>query len=127
MVAMALTPNENIPEHECWDLLKGQSVGRVALSVAALPAIVPVGYSVDGAELTISIDAHDTIPAKAFQDAVVAFEVDSMNSGTHTGWIVHIVGSAHMTTDGGDGAQRKVHLIPAVISGQRIHVDGHHQ
>ena len=127
---MALTPNENIPEQECWDLLKGQSVGRVALSVAALPAIVPVGYSVDGAELTISIDAHDTIPAKAFHDAIVAFEVDTIDAATHRGWTVHVIGCASITeqtTNGDRAARRTVKLVPARITGQRIHVDGHHQ
>ena len=94
---MRLTPNEIIPENECWDLLKRESVGRVALSVAALPAIVPVGYSVDGAELTITLDAHETIPEKALDDAIVAFEVDTIDSANHTGWIVHVIGSAHMT------------------------------
>ena len=44
---MGPSHDENIPENECWDLLKSQSLGRVALSVAALPAIVPVAYSIE--------------------------------------------------------------------------------
>jgi nitroimidazol reductase NimA-like FMN-containing flavoprotein (pyridoxamine 5'-phosphate oxidase superfamily) len=126
---MRLTPNENIPENECWELLRSKSVGRVALSIAALPAIVPVGYSVDGPELTINLDAHEAIPETALHDAIVAFEVDTIDSVTHSGWIVHVTGSAHMaehTTDISEGAVRRtVRLAPAVITGQRVHVDGH--
>lgn len=121
--------DENIPHNECWDLLKSQSLGRVALSVAALPAIVPVAYSVDGDELTISLDPHQTLPEKAFRDAVVAFEVDTIDPATHHGWIVHVTGSACLTaTEDGDGAvARTVQLVPAIITGQRVQSDGRHQ
>lgn len=126
---MGPSHDENIPENECWDLLKSQSLGRVALSVAALPAIVPVAYSIDGDELTIGLDPHQTFPERAFRDAVVAFEVDTIDPVTHHGWIVHVTGSARLTaTEDGDGAvARTVHLVPTVITGQRVQADGRHQ
>jgi len=42
-----------IPEPECWELLASTSVGRIALSIGALPAILPVQYYLDGQTLAV--------------------------------------------------------------------------
>ena len=38
---------------ECRRLLESHYVGRIGLSVAALPVIVPVNYAVDGDQIVI--------------------------------------------------------------------------
>jgi nitroimidazol reductase NimA-like FMN-containing flavoprotein (pyridoxamine 5'-phosphate oxidase superfamily) len=121
---MRLVTHENIPANECWELLQSEHLGRVALSVAALPAMVPVAYSVEGAESTISLDALQAMPTTAVDEAVIAFEVDTLDPQTHHGWIVHIVGTGRVsapTKDGRDGdVRRVVNLVPAIITGQRL-------
>jgi nitroimidazol reductase NimA-like FMN-containing flavoprotein (pyridoxamine 5'-phosphate oxidase superfamily) len=42
-----------LSERECWGLLATASVGRLALSVRALPVIVPVQYYLDGRRLAV--------------------------------------------------------------------------
>jgi nitroimidazol reductase NimA-like FMN-containing flavoprotein (pyridoxamine 5'-phosphate oxidase superfamily) len=39
-----MAPEEPISPEECWGLLATASVGRIALSVRALPVILPVHY-----------------------------------------------------------------------------------
>ena len=48
-------PDELIPENRCWELLTTVSVGRLALSVRALPVILPVQYYLDGRRLAICL------------------------------------------------------------------------
>jgi hypothetical protein len=40
--------DDALSERECWELLATVSVGRLALSVRALPVILPVQYYLDG-------------------------------------------------------------------------------
>jgi hypothetical protein len=120
---MRLVTSENLPENECWELLRTQSLGLVAVSLAALPAIVAVAYSVNDAESTISFQALQAIPKKTLDDAVIAFEVDALDPRTHQGWIVHIVGSARVsaTNHDHDGAVRRAAtLAPTMITGERL-------
>ena len=48
-------PQERIPESRCWELLATISVGRLALSVRALPQILPVQYYLDGRSLAVCL------------------------------------------------------------------------
>ena len=47
------TSEELISEERCWELLATASVGRLALSVQALPMILPVQYYLDGRKLAV--------------------------------------------------------------------------
>ncbi len=49
---------------ECWELLKTVPVGRLVLSLKALPVLLPVQYYVDADELTICL-GHFTIPERS--------------------------------------------------------------
>jgi nitroimidazol reductase NimA-like FMN-containing flavoprotein (pyridoxamine 5'-phosphate oxidase superfamily) len=121
---MRLVTDEAITETECWEFLESQRLGHVALSIAALPAIVPVDYTVDAAKSVISLYARQATLETALDAKVVAFEVDALDLRTHHGWIVHIVGTARLTAAtkvDPDGAVRPVvELTPAVITGRRV-------
>ena len=43
--------DDALSERECWELLATVSVGRLALSIRALPLILPVQYYLDGRRL----------------------------------------------------------------------------
>jgi hypothetical protein len=82
---------------ECVELLVSVPVGRIGITVGALPVILPVNYSfIDGA--IVFRTASGTKLASATANSVVAFEVDSFASDGHAGWSVLIQGTAHHLT-----------------------------
>ncbi|MFI5042486.1 MAG: pyridoxamine 5'-phosphate oxidase family protein [Acidimicrobiales bacterium] len=115
-----------ISASECWELLKGEVVGRLALSLRALPAILPVQYYVDGEDLAICLGHHE-IPHQAVDGTVVAFAADSIDAPTRVGWTVQVLGITRvprpigMPTDCGQPIVGQiVHLRPAKVTGFSI-------
>jgi hypothetical protein len=118
--------NETIPVEECWDLLTSASVGRIALSVRALPAILPVQYYVDRDWLAICL-GHHRVPPQTVNDTVVAFAADAIDAEQRTGWTVQVQGVARLfdtigvqTDCGQPAAGQVVRLEPATITGHHI-------
>jgi len=116
-----------IPESECWELLASTSVGRVALSIGALPAILPVQYYLDGRTLAVCL-GHRELPERAL-NTVVAFGADAIDPHTRSGWSVQIQGRSvaprqlRINTDcGWPAAGQIVQIEPVTISGYRIHL-----
>lgn len=83
---------------ECMQLLASTKLGRVILSVAALPAAFPVNYRVRGAAI-IFRTGPGTKVTRALDSNVVGFEVDSVDERTGTGWSVLVIGSATIISD----------------------------
>src|SRR6516225_4056707 len=79
-----------IPQEECWELLASASVGRVALSIHALPAILPVQYYLDGRKLAVCL-GHRELPERSL-NAVVAFAADAIDPIGRSGWSVQVQG-----------------------------------
>jgi hypothetical protein len=122
------TPAELIPEEECWQLLATTSVGRVALSVKALPAILPVQYYLDGRTLAVCL-GHRRISERSLHDAIVAFAADAIDPATRSGWSVQIQGRAAIPSRIGFDAEcghptagQIVRIGPARISGHHVHL-----
>lgn len=67
-------------------------VGRVALTVGALPEIVPVNFRVvDG---TVVFGVHsESVLAREAEGTVVAFQVDSFDPEREGGWHVRAIGT----------------------------------
>jgi hypothetical protein len=114
-----------IPELECWELLASASVGRVALSIRALPAILPVQYYLDGRTLAVCL-GHRELPERAL-NAVVAFAADAIDPQTRSGWSVQVQGRSaiprHLRIDtdcGWSAAGQVVQIEPEIISGYRM-------
>ncbi len=66
-------------------------MGRVAISLHALPAILPVAYAVLGDDLVFVARNGSTGLAELHRN-VVAFEVDDIDEATGAGWSVVAVG-----------------------------------
>jgi uncharacterized protein len=125
---------ELLNEAQCRQLLAGGEVGRVGISVGALPAIFPVNYRViDGA--IVYWTAPGSKMSAAVAGAVVAFEVDDYQVADRSGWSVLAVGRADVVTDPdlikrvaathlepfADGARTTVVRIePTFLSGRRL-------
>jgi hypothetical protein len=118
--------NTEISRSECWDLLKTASLGRLVLSVKALPVLFPVQYYVDGEELAICLGHHE-IPDRSTNDAIVAFGADAIDAGTRRGWSVQVRGVVRKprrpgaSTDCGQPtAGPLIYLVPEIITGERV-------
>jgi nitroimidazol reductase NimA-like FMN-containing flavoprotein (pyridoxamine 5'-phosphate oxidase superfamily) len=84
---------EVLDEDDCLDLLRSTSVGRIGLSMGALPVVLPVNYVVDSGRIIIRTGFGSKLSA-ALRNAVVCFEVDCIDPATETGWSVLVTGTA---------------------------------
>ncbi|MCL6735979.1 pyridoxamine 5'-phosphate oxidase family protein [Streptomyces neyagawaensis] len=82
---------------ECRALLSTHGVGRVAVSSASSPAVVPVNYEVVGDTIAFRT-APESVPAAAV-GSEVAFEVDHVDEAMSQGWSVLAVGTARVVTE----------------------------
>jgi uncharacterized protein len=78
---------------ECIRLLAGEHIGRVAISVNALPAILPVRFAIDRGEIVFRASPGGVL-AEATRHAVIAFEADGLEPGVGS-WSVLATGVAH--------------------------------
>ncbi|GAA5152247.1 MULTISPECIES: pyridoxamine 5'-phosphate oxidase family protein [Amycolatopsis] len=92
-----MTELRALSPRQCMDLLSSGTVGRLAFSEHAMPAIRPVNFLLHGGDLVIRTSRTGSI-AKLV-DEVVAFEVDDIDPATHTGWSVVVVGKIHPVTN----------------------------
>jgi hypothetical protein len=117
---------DQLSPSECWELLKTVPVGRLVLSLKALPVLVPVQYYVDADELAICL-GHYTIPERSINDAIVAFGADAIDPASRSGWTVQVQGTSRVprpfganNTCGQPTAGQILHLVPTTIEGHRV-------
>ncbi|MEV4611608.1 pyridoxamine 5'-phosphate oxidase family protein [Kitasatospora sp. NPDC049258] len=88
---------EELQPWECWAKMAPGGVGRVAVSTAEGPQVVPVNYRVlDG---TVLYRTTERSTAATAVGARVAFEVDQLDEALSTGWSVLVTGPAHQVTE----------------------------
>ncbi|URM94580.1 pyridoxamine 5'-phosphate oxidase family protein [Actinomadura madurae] len=90
-----------LPRAECLHLMSTVTVGRLVFTEQALPAVMPVGFVLDHADVVIPLPQGSGLIA-ATRDAIVAFEVDDLDALGRNGWSVTAVGRAHVVSDPGD-------------------------
>ena len=119
-------PEELIPADRCWELLATVSVGRLALSVRALPVILPVQYYLDGRRLAVCL-GHHQLPDRALNEVIIAFAADAIDPVTRSGWSVQVQGRSVIsrrpgadTACGRPAAGQIVQIEPGIISGRHM-------
>jgi uncharacterized protein len=80
-------------EAECLRLLADCHVGRVAVSIGAVPAVFPVNFGLLEGNIVFRTGSGTKLDA-AMRNSVVAFEVDEVDALYHEGWSVLVVGMA---------------------------------
>ena len=104
---------EILDEEECMTLLSGGRVGRVGVTIGALPAIFPVNFAVSDDGSVVFRTGVGTKLAAATDRAVVAFEVDDWDPLEHRGWSVLAVGRAEVVEDPSElEGMRRLPLTP---------------
>ena len=107
---------EVLDRAHCLELLHARSVGRIALTIDALPTVLPVNFKVVDDEIVLRTGPGGKLEA-ATNQAVVAFEVDDFDPMEHTGWSVVITGIARHVTDPAHLDRLGVHTIPRWAAG----------
>ncbi|MFF9011680.1 helix-turn-helix domain-containing protein [Streptomyces sp. NPDC014870] len=131
---------DDIGEEECWELLGGHGVGRVAIEGPEGPAVFPVNYRVVGREIVFMTAADSSLARASASGSEVAFEEDRLDEAFSQGWSVLLVGPARTVSDetsvrrikdagspepwAGDGRDILVTLSPRRVTGRRIRVPG---
>ena len=123
-----------LDEHQCWDLLRSQEVGRLAVAIANHPDIFPVNFVVDHASVVFRT-AEGTKLAAAVLGESVAFETDGESDGE--AWSVVVKGRAveieqmYELFDALDlplypwhaaPKHRFVRILPELVTGRRFRV-----
>lgn len=119
---------EVLSRDECLHLLSTSFVGRVAVTIGALPVILPVSFRLV-ADRVVFRTAVGTKLDAATCNAVVAFEVDQIDRAGATGWSVMVTGIARAAgaldpsdaprwAPAGDG--RLVEISTDMVSGRRL-------
>jgi nitroimidazol reductase NimA-like FMN-containing flavoprotein (pyridoxamine 5'-phosphate oxidase superfamily) len=129
------TTLEVLTEEECYALLRENvaTVGRVGVSVGAVPEILPVNFAMIDGTIIFRTGQGSKLHA-ATRDAVLAFEVD--DSDASSGWSVLVVGRSAEVTDDLEVAstlavipdgwvpgehEHVVRITPSRVTGRRIH------
>lgn len=127
---------EDLDHQECWRLLRGVSVGRLAVWVDNHPDIFPINYTVDHGTLVFRTGDGTKLQA-ATGDTPVALEADGVDADSGIAWSVVIKGQAAPVRDQQEvldtvglhlfpwQAGRKEHFVritPDTVTGRRFKV-----
>ncbi|MDR6793186.1 pyridoxamine 5'-phosphate oxidase family protein [Pseudarthrobacter oxydans] len=122
--------------NDCWDLLRGVSVGHLAVLVDGHPEIFPVNYKVDHGSVVFRTGEGTKLHAAA-QPTAVALEADGTDQDKRTAWSVLVKGHAEVLEPSPElmaGAgltlfpwqagpkDHFVRIIPTAVSGRRFTV-----
>ena len=111
---------EILDRAECLALLRTVPLGRIVFTDQALPAVLPVNFSVWDGSLLIRTGAGGKLAA-ATRNAVVAFEGDDIDPDTGKGWSVVVVGRSSVVEHPAEMAEAG-HLAPRSWVGGREHL-----
>ena len=89
---------EILERQDCLALLTTVPVGRIGLSVRALPVVLPVNFVLCDDEVIVRT-APGTKLTAAMSNAVVAFEADAFDPVRHGGWSVLVQGTTRVLRD----------------------------
>ncbi|GAA3880388.1 pyridoxamine 5'-phosphate oxidase family protein [Streptomyces lacrimifluminis] len=94
-----------LDRQECLRLMAKVPVGRIVYTRQALPAVLPVNFCLDRDAAVLVRTSASSELVGAIVGAVVAFEADAVDAGTHSGWSVVVMGPATLVTDPAEHAR----------------------
>jgi len=113
---------------ECLSLLSTAVVGRIGISMDALPVVLPVNFAMVDADIVFRTVEGTKFHAAA-SGAVVAFEVDGYEPSGQGGWSVLVQGESSVVSGESELAQvSALALDPWALDGAadrfvRIHAE----
>jgi nitroimidazol reductase NimA-like FMN-containing flavoprotein (pyridoxamine 5'-phosphate oxidase superfamily) len=106
---------------DCHEFLRREVLGRVAVSIHALPVILPVIYRVTDRTVWFFTEEGTKLTA-AVTNSIVAFEVDHLDATG--GWSVLVVGRSYEETSSERIAALRADGLAAGAPGMRDHLIG---
>jgi nitroimidazol reductase NimA-like FMN-containing flavoprotein (pyridoxamine 5'-phosphate oxidase superfamily) len=129
---------EILDADQCWALLSGAGLGRLAVSVAGYPDIFPVNYVVSDEKIVFRTAEGSKLASVAVNEAV-AFEIDGFEADENRVWSVVAQGHSHIISNDDEAARlealplvpwnlaEKVHFVQIEVghlSGRRFLAEG---
>ncbi len=123
-----------LDREECLRLLATATLGRVGITVGALPVVLPINFRLVGDRIVFRTGVGTKLDA-ATCNAIVSFEADDIESFSHAGWSVVVTGEACEVSEhdaltdlasvniprwAPTGGDRYVEIPTTMISGRRI-------
>jgi Pyridoxamine 5'-phosphate oxidase len=115
-----------LPRDEAMLLLGGVTMGRLVFTIGGLPTVRPVNHELDDGGAVI-IRTRAGSAALTCAGSIVAYEADTIDTETHTGWSVIVTGVAELieeptpvACDGAPAMDRLAYVLriePEVING----------
>ncbi len=125
---------EKLTPAQCRRLIAPGGVGRIAVTTACGPVVLPVNFVMAGNSIVFRTGSGSLIAAHAADS--VAFEVDHVDEALGQGWSVLVRGPAHHVAQPGElqhlraqaavtpwaGGEREayIRIFPVQISGRRV-------
>ncbi len=125
---------QGLTRSECFALLAGEHLGRMAVTDDLGPVVFPVNFVLDRHTVVFRTEDGTKLGA-ASRGSRVCFEVDRADPADRTGWSVIVRGEATEVTDRAELARlgqlplqvwvpgtrdRYVRILPALLTGRRI-------
>ena len=119
---------EALSVEECYDLIRGRVIGRLAIrSPHGSPFVAPVTFVLDGTSIVFRTDPGEKFDAV---DEQASFQVDELDHQHRTGWSVLVQGRIELADDA-DVARLDldpwigprafwIRLVPDVVTGRRL-------
>jgi len=124
---MSPRPLRHLSAAQCLDLLATCRVGRVGITMGALPVILPVHFVVFDEGVLFTTAAGTKLDA-AVKGTVVAFQADAYDPEGTAGWSVLPIGKAHEISDPADLDRAKAAAMTTWSSAERplhyLHIKG---
>jgi len=118
---MARSTIEVVSKEDCLALLGQAAIGRVAVSVGAIPEIFPVHFRlIDDAIFFQAV--RGTKLHAASREAVVAFQVDEFDVDARRGWSVLVVGPSQEVTRPDEAVVARQQLDDGWVPGDPDHI-----
>lgn len=89
---------EVLDRDECLRLLGSATIGRIGITIDALPVVLPINFGLVGDRILFRTGIGTKLNA-ATSNAIVSFEVDDFDPMSHTGWSVVVTGAAREVTE----------------------------
>lgn len=87
-----------LSREECFERLATVEVGRLGVSIDALPVVLPVNFALSGGDVVIRTVEGTKLDA-AISGSVVAFEADDFDPDGTWGWSVLVRGRGYELTE----------------------------
>ena len=128
---------EILDREECLRLLGTVTLGRVGVTIGALPVVVPMDFKLVGDRVVFRVGVGTKLDS-AIHNVVVAFEADDVKPVGGGGWSVSVTGLAREVIDPAEiselrqahvarwmewGHDRFVAIPTDIVSGRRFAAD----